>query len=330
LLDQRLRPSTNGISASANDQCRSGTVNEKADLACTAGRDSAGTQAMTDAVTIFHLSDIHFGLVDPAALNWAKASIARERPAAVAITGDLTMRARHREFDAAQEWISGLQVPVTMEVGNHDMPYFNLWERFTDPYRRFRGMESVVEREIDLPGLAIVPLKTVARAQWRFPWSNGWITGEALRRTLDAIDALPRCTRVLVTAHHPLEERDPRGKLLTRGGENAMEELAARKVMAVLTGHIHDPFDMIRETAKGPLRMIGAGTLSRRIRSTPPSFNELVIEGHELRVTARNLEHVSTPDMQIEEIPENALPPREPGEPVAPANRVPVVDPPVH
>lgn len=285
---------------------------------------------MTGRVTIFHLSDIHFGLADAAALAWAETSIARERPAAVAITGDLTMRARHREFEAAREWISRLQAPVTVEVGNHDMPYFNLWERFTDPYRRFHGMESVVEREIDLPGLAIVPLKTTARAQWRFPWSNGWITEDALRRTLDAIDALPAGTRVLVSAHHPLVERDARGKLLTRGGEAAMAKLASRKVMAVLTGHIHDPFDMVHETARGPLRMIGAGTLSRRIRSTPPSFNELVIEGDEIRVTVRNLEHVPTPAMQIEEIPEDAMPPREPGEPVAPVGRVPEVDPPVH
>lgn len=285
---------------------------------------------MNPCVTIFHLSDIHFGLVDPAALAWAEGSIAREKPSAVAITGDLTMRARHREFDAAREWILGLSAPVTVEIGNHDMPYFNLWERFTDPYRRFHGMESVVEREIDLPGLALVPLKTTARAQWRFPWSNGWITRNALRQTLDAIDALPAGTRVLVTAHHPLVERDPKGKLLTRGGEEAMAELARRNVLAVLTGHIHDPFDVVRETAEGPLRMIGAGTLSRRIRSTPPSFNELVIDGDQIRVTVRNLEQVPTADMQIAAIPEDAMPPRDAGEPVAPVHRVPAEDPPVH
>ena len=76
--------------------------------------------------------------------------------------------------------------------------------------------------------------------------------------------------------------------------------------------------------------MIGAGTLSRRIRSTPPSFNELAITTQGIRVTARNLEQVRTADMQIEALPENALPPRAPGEPVAPVARVPEVDPPVH
>lgn len=279
---------------------------------------------------LFHLSDIHFGLEDRRALAWVEQCVARERPHAVAITGDLTMRARHREFDAANTWISALDVPVTVEVGNHDMPYFNLIERFASPYRRFDRIERMVEAEIDLPNLAIVPLKTATRAQWRFPWSNGWVTKRALEETLAAIDAHPPGTRILVAAHHPLTERSPTGKRLTIDGTRAMEALAGRNVAAVLSGHVHDPFDLIAETAAGPLRMIGAGTLSRRIRSTPPSFNEILIEGDEIFVTARNLEHVPTPAMQIDEIPENALPPRESGEPVAPVGTVPPVDPPVH
>jgi 3',5'-cyclic AMP phosphodiesterase CpdA len=285
---------------------------------------------MADTQTLFHLSDIHFGLEDSHALAWVERCIARERPAAVAITGDLTMRARHHEFTAANQWIGALGAPVTVEVGNHDLPYFNPWERFTDPYRRFRAIESLIERELALPGLAIVPLKTTARAQWRFPWSNGWITDAALEQTLAAIDALPPGKQVLVTAHHPLTERRADGKLLTYGGTKALEELARRKVLAVLSGHIHDPFDMTAETAKGPVRMIGAGTLSRRIRSTPPSFNELTFVEGELKVKVRNIEDVPTAEMQIDDVPANALPPRQPQEPVAPVAMVPEKDPPVH
>lgn len=285
---------------------------------------------MADRHVIFHISDLHFGLEDRAALGWLEECITAESPEVVAITGDLTMRARHREFAAATTWIKALMPSVTVEVGNHDMPYFNLWERFTDPYRRFRGMQSLVEREITLPGLALVPLKTTARAQWRFPWSNGWITGKALGETLAAIAALPPGTRVIVTAHHPLTERRADGKLLTRGGDAALEALAERGVLAVLSGHVHDPFDMIAQTARGPVRMIGAGTLSRRIRSTPPSFNEITIKGRAISVKVRNHGEIPTAAMQIDAIPENALPPRHPGEPVAPIGAVPLVDPPVH
>ncbi|WP_422062165.1 metallophosphoesterase family protein [Sphingopyxis sp.] len=279
---------------------------------------------------LFHISDLHFGLEDRRALAWFADCVRVERPVAVLITGDLTMRARSHEFAAACDWIGALDVPVTVEVGNHDLPYFNPLARFFWPYERIRGIERLVERELDLAGVAVVPLKTTARAQWRLDWSKGWVTRAALDRTLAALDALPHGTAALVTAHHPLVEAGTKGRALTRGGERALHELARRGVAAVLTGHVHDAFDLIRETPAGPVRMIGAGTLSQRIRSTPPGFNELTLEGTKIDVRVRNLEHVPTPDMQIGDVPPDALPPRAPGEPVAPVGAVPPVDPPVH
>ena len=280
--------------------------------------------------TLFHLSDIHFGLEDNRALDWVKQEIAEKRPDAVAITGDLTMRARHREYSAACDWISSLDVPVTVEIGNHDMPYFNLIERFFAPYRRFRNIESLIERTIDLPDIAIVPLKTAVRMQPRLNWSKGWVSRSALRQCLAAIDALPAGTKALVAVHHPLREVGTKGTALTYNGFKALCALAKRPVLAVLSGHVHDPFDIMEETLDGPVRMIGAGTLSLRLRSTPPSFNELTWDGTTLTVRARNLDEVPTRSMQIDDVPENALPPREPGEPVAPVNQVPRTDPPVH
>lgn len=279
---------------------------------------------------LFHISDLHFGLEDRDALAWFRECVRREQPDAVLITGDLTMRARSREFAAACDWIMALDLPVTVEVGNHDLPYFNPVARFLHPYRRIRRIEALVERELDFRNLAVVPLKTTARAQWRLDWSKGWVTRKALARTLAAIDALPRGTQVLVTAHHPLVEAGTKGRALTRGGAAALAALADRGVAAVLTGHVHDAFDLIADTPVGPIRMIGAGTLSRRIRSTPPSFNELRIRGSEISVRVRNLARVPTPDMLIDAIPPDARPPREAGEPVAPVGAVPPTDPPVH
>ena len=284
----------------------------------------------SDSRRIFHLSDIHFGLEDNRALDWVKQEIEDKRPDAVAITGDLTMRARHREFAAATKWINSLQAPVTVEVGNHDMPYFNPIERFFDPYRRFRGMQGKVEKELDLGCLAIVPLKTAVRAQPRLNWSKGWVTDAALQQCLAAIDALPEGERVLVAVHHPLREVGTEGTALTKHGDKALRELAKRPVEAVLSGHVHDAFDIMEQTPEGPVRMIGAGTLSKRTRSTPPSFNEIHWDGAALTVSVRNLEDVQTRDMQIDDVPEDAMPPRKPGEPVAPVRQVPRVDPPVH
>src|SRR6476469_10552200 len=126
---------------------------------------------VADNTLLFHLSDIHFGLEHNRALNWVAHEVATRKPAAVVITGDLTMRARRHEFAAARDWILSLDAPVTVEVGNHDLPYFNLAERFFTPYRRIHRIERLVERELTLPGITIVPLKTTARAQLRFNWS---------------------------------------------------------------------------------------------------------------------------------------------------------------
>lgn len=285
---------------------------------------------MTDSRLLFHVSDIHFGLEDNRALDWVKREIAERRPDAVAITGDLTMRARHSEFDAACSWIRSLEAPVTVEVGNHDLPYFNPIERFFDPYKRIRAISDKVEAEIDLPGLAIVPLKTVRRWQPRFNWSKGWVTDAALERCLTALDKLPAGVQALVAVHHPLREVGTQGTALTKNGHKALMELAQRPVLAVLSGHVHDAFDIMEETVHGSVRMIGAGTLSQRVRSTPPSFNELRWDGEKLAVEVRNLEDVQTRDMMIDDVPEDAMPPREPEEPVAPVGKVPRTDPPVH
>lgn len=283
-----------------------------------------------DPALIFHLSDIHFGLEDNDALDWVAAEIAERRPDAVAITGDLTMRARDHEFAAAASWINALPVPVTVGIGNHDLPNYHLPSRYLRPYSRFEAFRDKVEREIDLPGLSIVPLKTVRRWQPRLNWSKGWVTRPAFERCLAALDALPPGNRALVVVHHPLREVGTHGTALTRNGNMALAELARRGVLAVLSGHVHDAFDLVQETEHGPVRMIGAGTLSHRLRSTPPGFNELHWDGERLTVTVRNLEDIPSRDMMIDAVPEDAMPPREPGEPVAPVGRVPRTDPPVY
>lgn len=263
---------------------------------------------MTSKLNLFHISDLHFGREDRGALAWVKAAIAAERPDAVLITGDLTMRARAREFAAASQWIRSLGVPVTVEVGNHDLPYFNLWQRFTAPYSKFLAIERLIERELDFPGFAVVPLRTTTRAQWRWPWVDGWVRDAALAQTLAAIDALPPGTRVLVTAHHPLPEWSPAGKRLTIGGDRALAALAARGVAAVLTGHVHDPFDLVHQTENGSIRMIGAGTLSLRLRSTPPSYNRLALGEAGIAVTCRNRDKVPNSAMLAGAVPSGPLP----------------------
>lgn len=227
---------------------------------------------------LFHVSDLHFGREDAAALRWFADRVRAERPDAVLCTGDLTMRARRREFAAAAAWLKGLAVPVTIEPGNHDLPYFNPAARLLDPYRRFRRVAEAIARPLALPGLLIVPLKTTARLQLR-RLSRGRVSRSGLSTALAALRAKPPATLAIVACHHPLGEGGH-----TRGGEEALALLAEAGAHAVVSGHVHDAFDIAWHGHGRTLRLIGAGTLSERLRATPPSFNELVVERGRLEV----------------------------------------------
>ena len=238
-------------------------------------------------LTLFHVSDLHFGAEDRAALAWFAAAVAAERPTAVICTGDLTMRARRHEFTAAAAWLGALAAPVMIEPGNHDLPYFNLIERFTAPYARFRALRGVVHRDLRLDGVAIVALPTVARAQWRLNWSKGRVGSARLAQALAGLAQVAPPSLKIVACHHPLIEAATASTASTRGGAAALAALARAGADVVLSGHVHDAFDIVVETGGRPIRLVGAGTLSERVRSTPPSYNRLDYAPETgLRVTA--------------------------------------------
>ena len=254
-------------------------------------------------IRLFHVSDVHFGAEDPAALAWFAERVAAEKPDAVIMTGDLTMRATKREFQAGGEWLQSLGVPVTVEVGNHDIPYYwDPFRRFFAPYQRYAAVERMIEKPLDLPGVTVVPLKTTARAQWRWNWSKGRVSSGSLRRALAVIAQAPKDHLILVAAHHPLIEGGTKGTAKTRNGDEALSQLAAAGAHAVLSGHVHDPFDVPIDRNGWIIRMIGAGTLSKRTRKTPPAFNEIRIEGQGFETLVRRFgetaPHVITEDMR--------------------------------
>ncbi|MFC7543906.1 metallophosphoesterase family protein [Siccirubricoccus deserti] len=58
----------------------------------------------------------------------------------IALSGDLTMRARSREYRAAQAFLARLHAPVLAVPGNHDLTSYWLHERFLDPWAAGAGL----------------------------------------------------------------------------------------------------------------------------------------------------------------------------------------------
>lgn len=242
---------------------------------------------------LFHVSDLHFGREDKQALAWFADAVRAERPDAVICTGDLTQRARSHEFEAAARYLEKLPVPVTVEPGNHDLPYFNPFERFLRPYARFGRIERLIERPLDLRNVTVVPLKTTARFQLRHNWSRGVVRRRALSRSLALLKAVAPDHVKLVACHHPLVDKAGLASSgRTVGGRQALAALADAGADAVLSGHVHDPFVMEMELGGRVVRKIGAGTLSERVRDTAPSFNEIRVSD----TGAIEVEHRWMPD----------------------------------
>ncbi len=248
----------------------------------------------------FHISDVHFGVEDRAALRSVERAIVQERPDALICTGDITQRAKHSEYAAAAEWFESLKLPIILEPGNHDMPYYSPIERFTDPYRRYRQLERRVGSAFSTDDVVLVSLKTTVRAQRRFPWSDGVVTRDALAQTLEQLGLLQGDPRhIIVTGHHPLlgprsgpvsgPQNKPHNP--TIGGDDAFAAIAAAGADAILTGHVHRPFDEMRERGGYKARMIGAGTLSTRLRhGAPPSYRVVCCtRGEEITTELREL-----------------------------------------
>jgi 3',5'-cyclic AMP phosphodiesterase CpdA len=119
-------------------------------------------------------------------------------------SGDLTQHARQLEFEAASAFIAALPAPVVAVPGNHDIPARALIERMFDPRRRWRRFISqTTEPVVMLPGLALIGLDTVRRAQPHLDWSAGGVSAARLARLAARIEAAAG-RRVVVVAHHPL------------------------------------------------------------------------------------------------------------------------------
>src|SRR5207237_7158700 len=89
--------------------------------------------------TLVHLSDLHFGRLDERMVEPLLATIRETRPDAVAVSGDLTQRARSDQFKAARAFLDALpRVPLIVVPGNHDVPLYNVWARFAQPLDKFR------------------------------------------------------------------------------------------------------------------------------------------------------------------------------------------------
>lgn len=238
---------------------------------------------------IVQLADLHFGAEDPRAMDAAAAQIADLQPDVIVVSGDMTQRGRHDEFEAARTWIDALDRPTLIVPGNHDTPLLNLVSRASSPFQRHHGYFEDHSTPQCVGDIRIDGLNTARGWQVRSNWAEGSVRLAHLEDILDehAGDDMIR----MLACHHPFRSpRDAPLRTRTRRGAAASEILAASRVSVLLTGHVHTPHAELITEATGSYLAITAGTLSTRLRSAPAAFNSLDISGDAMTVNTHNFD----------------------------------------
>lgn len=186
---------------------------------------------------LVHLSDIHFGRVDEAIIPALIQTINDAKPDVVAISGDLTQRARVHEFKDARAFLDALPRPQVVVPGNHDIPLHNVFSRFARPLDKYRRYITddlrpfYADEEIAVLGVSTARSLTI---------KGGRINKTQVAWLREKLCALAPDVIKIVVTHHPFDLPEGYGERNLIGqGQMAMWALSGCSADIFLAGHLH-------------------------------------------------------------------------------------------
>lgn len=158
-------------------------------------------------------------------------------PDLVAVSGDLTQRARPQEFEQARRFLDTLPKPQIVVPGNHDVPMHNVVARFSgalDNYRRYISEE--LEPYYRDEEIAIIGLNTARSLTIK----GGRVNHRQIARVDETLGDLPGNLIKIIVTHHPFDLPETYGdNRLVGRAQKAMSQFARRGVDLYLAGHFH-------------------------------------------------------------------------------------------
>jgi 3',5'-cyclic AMP phosphodiesterase CpdA len=230
--------------------------------------------------TIAHLSDLHFGRIDYSVVEPLVATIAEIKPDVVVVSGDLTQRARSREFKEAREFLDRLPSPQIIVPGNHDVPLHNAYARFfqaLDKYRRY--ITDDLEPFHSDEEIAILGINTARSLTIK----DGRINEDQVAAIRDRLCPFADEVIKIIVTHHPFDLPEGNNDEIVGRAQLAMEAIAGCGADVLLAGHLH-----VSHTGHSSARykiaghsalIVSAGTAtSTRGRGETNSFNVLRVK----------------------------------------------------
>lgn len=229
--------------------------------------------------TIVHLSDLHFGRVNPLLIDPLISIVREAEPDLVAISGDLTQRARSYQFQEARSFLDALPKPQIVVPGNHDIPLHNVFARFFEPLTKYkRYITEDLQPAYQDEEVVIVGVNTARSLVFK----GGRINRSQVGRLREKFCSFGSRVVKIVVTHHPfdLPEGHDESDLVGRA-KMAMTGLAECGADLFLAGHLH--ISHTGHTKRYKIHghsalVVQAGTAtSTRARGEANSFNLLRI-----------------------------------------------------
>jgi 3',5'-cyclic AMP phosphodiesterase CpdA len=245
---------------------------------------------------IVHLSDLHFGgEADLRQIAAVEELVPDLEPRVIVVSGDISQRSRHGEFQAAVGFVRELErtAPVLVIPGNHDVQW---WWRPMIPlgarakyakYARYFGAnlaptmvfpEAVVASAVTPHGIAWGSLTFRLRdlaVKGHLPKRAIRQVGERFRK------AAPEQLRILVV-HHNVTRGDLSRRMGLARWQQAQRRIVESGADLVLCGHDHQE---AADVLGGRVIVSCAGTLCKRSRGARPSvFNCVIVEDDAIHV----------------------------------------------
>lgn len=244
-------------------------------------------------MTIAHLSDIHFGRIAHENIVQVLVDEVNARDVdLVAISGDLTQRAREHEFQAASTMIERFEAPVLVVPGNHDVyPWWHPIKRLRRPLARYRThITPELTPRFEQNGVAVLGLNTAHGRTVK----GGRIDAD----DLDAIrsyfgEADDRTFTVLVLHHHLTKIRALGRHDIARYAQDALDAAAASGVDLILCGHLHvshiEPVEIIPGQQRIVIASAGTATSNRGRKSNRATnfYNLIRVSAERFQVEER-------------------------------------------
>ena len=246
-------------------------------------------------MTIAHISDLHFGrIAHPGIVEALVDEINEDSTDLVALSGDLTQRARASEYEAARDMLDALKPPTLVVAGNHDVyPWWRPLKRLRTPLERYRQfITSDLAPTSEAGSVAALGLTSAYG-----PSIKGGRIGPADRAALAEYfrDVPADRFKVLVVHHqlHPTAIGPISPHPVARQAQETLEVAADVGVDLILSGHLHvsavQPLEHIPGTDRIVVASAGTATSNRWREPTGPAnvYNVVSIEPDAFSVEER-------------------------------------------